>query len=413
MNIEIITIGDELMTGHTVDSNSAYIAEKLLQIGLQINYISTTGDSLEQMEEAFRLALNRSQIVITTGGLGPTDDDITKKAIVKVFKRNLIFHEEVLEDIKTRYALRNIDMPAINQNQALLPQGAKFFPNKHGSAVGLCIAENGRTFISLPGVPREMMQIIDDEIIPFLKNMTDKKCITVMKLRTTGIVESKLAELITPKLKLEAGVKLAYLPSYSGVDLRVIANADNSDESKRKANDLRRYLENSVGKYIYAQDNDSLEEIVGQLLKDNDKTLATAESCTGGFLGSLITNVPGASDWFLGSVVSYANDVKINQLNVSKEIIEQHGAVSEECAHAMASGCRNAIGTDYAVSITGIAGPDGGTDEKPVGTTYIGLASQRETIVNKFNFASDRQANRIRASYAALEMLRRDILDIK
>ncbi len=416
MNIEILTIGDELLTGHTVDSNASYIAEKLLQIGHQVKYMSSTGDSLEQMEEAFRLALNRAQVVITTGGLGPTDDDNTKKAIVKVFKRNLIFHEEVLEDLKKRYAIRNMEMPAINQNQALLPQGAKFFPNKHGSAVGLCISENGRTFISLPGVPREMEQILDDEVLPYISKMPDSDSITVLKLRTTGVGESKLSELINPKLKLESSIKLAYLPTYSGVDLRIIATASTKDESDSLALSLKRHLESTVGKYIYGIDSDKLEEIIGQLLKDNDKTIATAESCTGGYLGSIITSIAGSSNWFIGGIISYDNEVKKNLLQVDKTIIEQHGAVSEECAEAMAVGCRKLLDTDYALSITGIAGPDGGSDEKPVGTVYIGLATKREkdkAIVKKFSLFTDRNANRIRASYAALELLRREILDIQ
>lgn len=413
MDIEIITIGDELLTGHTVDSNSAFIAEKLLDIGLTVKYISSTGDAQEMMEEVFRTAFGRAQLIITTGGLGPTDDDNTKKALVKVFKRNLIFHEEVLEDIKQRYAARGIDMPAINQNQALLPQGATFFPNKYGSAVGLCISENNRTFISLPGVPREMKQIIVDEVIPYLAKLNPEHTIIVNKLRTTGIVESKLSELITPELKLESNVKLAYLPTLSGVDLRVIASDSEPETALTKARELERYLEHTVGKYIYGKNDDTLEDTVGQLLKDNDRTLAVAESCTAGFLGATITAVPGASTYFLGGVISYANDVKINQLKVPADLIEQHGAVSEECAIAMAKGVRELTESDYALSITGIAGPDGGTNDKPVGTTYIGLSSVHDTYARKFNFGRSREATRIRASYAALELLRRDILDIK
>ena len=243
--------------------------------------------------------------------------------------------------------------------------------------------------------------------------MSDSESITVMKLRTTGIGESKLSELINPKLKLESGVKLAYLPTYSGVDLRIISTAKTQEESQSHALNLKRFLESVVGRYIYGKDRDMLEEIIGQLLVDNDKTLATAESCTGGYLGSIITSIPGSSDWFRGAIVSYADNVKINQLQVDKNIIKQYGAVSEECAKAMAEGCRKQLGSDYALSITGIAGPDGGTDEKPVGTTFIGLSSKHDTYAKKFNFGTDRNSNRIRASYSALELLRRDILDIK
>lgn len=413
MKVEILTIGDELLTGHTVDTNSAFIATELTGSGFEIYYKSTTGDSQEMMEDAFRLALSRADIIITTGGLGPTDDDITKKAIVKVFKRNLIFHEEVLEDIKKRYALRGIEMPAINQNQALLPQGAKFFPNPIGSALGLCINENNKIFISLPGVPREMKHILTEEVLPYLNSLRKAQSKKIIKLRTTGIVESKLAEMIMPNLKLEQGVKLAYLPSYSGVDLRIIASAENQNEADEHAYALKRFLQSTVGKYIYGQDDDSLDSVVAQLLLDNDRTISVAESCTGGSLGEAITSVPGSSKYFIGGIISYSNLSKVRQLGVSEEILDRYGAVSEDCAKAMADGCRDKFETDYALSITGIAGPDGGTEQKPVGTTYIGLSSIHGSYAKRFNFGSDRNSNRIRATYAALELLRRDILDIK
>jgi nicotinamide-nucleotide amidase len=412
MDIEIITIGDEIITGHTVDTNSAYIARQLTAIGFDVKYLSAVGDSVEQMVDAFRLAIKRVQVVVTTGGLGPTDDDITKKAIVKLFKRNLIFHEDVLEDIRARYAQRGIDMPAINQNQALLPQGATFFTNKIGSALGICITENDRVFISLPGVPTEMKQILTDSVIPHLKGIRTGPALKVIKLRTTGIIESKLAEMIVPKLKLEPGIKLAYLPSYGGIDLRVMATGENEDEATEKAQKLVRYLESVCGRYIYGGDDDTLEGVVGQLLKDNDKTLAVAESCTAGQLGMLITSVPGSSAYFLGGVIAYSNDVKENQLSVDHDIIKQHGAVSEQCAKAMAEGCRNALGSDYALSVTGIAGPEGGTEQKPVGATFIGLSSVHGTYAREFNFGTHRESNRARAAYAALELLRREILDI-
>jgi len=413
MKIEIITIGDEILTGHTIDSNSAFIAEQLTSIGFNVTYISSTGDSLEQMEESFRLALKRANIVITTGGLGPTDDDNTKKALVKVFKRNLIFHEEILEDIKSRYQVRGIDMPAINQNQALLPQGAKVFPNKSGSAVGIGIIENNRTFISLPGVPFEMKQIMLDEVIPYVKGLITNQSLYIIKLRTTGIVESKLAELIKPNLQLEENVRLAYLPTFSGVDLRILAAGKTFSEAQEKARTQERYLESIAGKYIYGKDDDTLPDILGQLLKDNDKTMAVAESCTGGQLGETITSISGASEFFLGGLITYSNASKIQLLGVPAEIIEKYGAVSEECALAMATGCRNKFECDYALAITGIAGPTGGSDDKPVGTTFIGLSSKYDEYVHKFVLGNNREANRIRASYAALELLRRDILDIK
>ena len=413
MDTEIITIGDELITGHTLDTNSTLIAQKLTDLGITVKYQTSVGDCLEDMESAFHLALKRSRIVIVTGGLGPTDDDITKKAIVRVFKRNLIFQEEILEDIRKRYAMRGIDMPAINQNQALLPQGAQLFPNKFGSAVGICIAESGRIFIALPGVPTEAEQILNDEVIPYLKGLKTGQALKVVKLRTTGTFETKLVELITPGLKLETGVKLAYLPSLSGVDLRIIATSENEKEAEEKAGIMIHHLEATCGRYIYGRDNDTLESVVGQLLRDNDKTIAVAESCTGGQLGMQITAVPGSSDYFPGGVIAYSNDVKTEQLAVDPQIIEKHGAVSEECAKAMAQGCRDRFRSDYALAITGIAGPDGGTETKPVGICFIGLATSHATYARRFTFGSRRSAHRTRAVYAALELLRREILDIK
>jgi nicotinamide-nucleotide amidase len=258
-----------------------------------------------------------------------------------------------------------------------------------------------------------MKQIMVDEVIPYLKGLNFGQPMKITKLRTTGVVEAKLAEMIVTDLKLEPGVRLAYLPAYSGVDLRILASAENQAEADERALKLERYLESKVGKYIYGKNSDTLEAVVGQLLVDNDKTLAVAESCTGGELGQLITSVPGASSYFLGGVVSYANESKIRDLGVDRELIEKHGAVSEECATAMAKGCRERFQSEYALSITGIAGPDGGTDEKPVGTTFIGLASTHACFAHKFNMGVTRESIRARATYAALELLRRDILDIK
>lgn len=412
MDAEIITIGDEIITGHTVDTNGAFIAAALLTIGLNVRFRTSVGDTPDDMEEAFQLALKRAQVVITTGGLGPTDDDITKRSIVKVFKRNLIFHEEILEDIKARYLQRGIEMPAINQNQALLPQGATLFPNATGSAVGICINERGKIFISLPGVPAEMKQIVTDEVLPYLRERFRDEVFAVTKLRTTGIFESRLHEMIKPNLKLESGVKLAYLPSYTGVDLRVIARARTQAEADEKMQTLVRYLETTVGKYIYGRDLDTLVSVVGQLLIDNDKTLAVAESCTAGMVGAAMTSIPGSSTYFLGGILAYANDVKVNELGVSRDTLDQHGAVSEATALAMAVGCRKKFGSDYALAITGVAGPDGGTAEKPVGTVWIGLASAHNTIARLFQLSGRREVVRQRAVACAIELLRREILDI-
>jgi len=413
MKAEVITIGDELLLGFTVDTNSAFIARQLSGLGFEVAYKTTVGDSLDSMEEAFRLALRRVQVVVTTGGLGPTDDDLTKRAIVKVFKRNLIFHEDILEKIKERFAARGMEMPALSQNQALQPQGATFFTNALGSAVGICLSEQGKIFISLPGVPIEMRRIMTDEVIPYLSKLNLRRSLKVITLRTTGIGESHVFEKISDGLKFEPGVKLAYLPGYGAVDLRVIASADTPDDAEQKAQALVRHLEKRIGHYIFGHDNDTLEGVVGQLLKDNDRTLSVAESCTAGQLGMTVTAVPGSSGWFKGGVIAYDNEVKIRQLGVSEEILAAHGAVSQECVLAMAAGARSLFKTDFALAITGIAGPDGGTTDKPVGTTWIGLASARENYARLFVLGRDREINRTRAVNCALELLRREILDIK
>jgi nicotinamide-nucleotide amidase len=412
MDVEIITIGDELLLGRTIDTNSAYIAHKISALGLNVRFKSSVGDDVAEIEEAIKLAVKRSGVVIATGGLGPTDDDNTKKAIVKVFQRRLVFDEKLLEDIRARYARRGIEMPAINQNQALLPSGSHIFKNKIGSAVGIGVIEKDFMFIALPGVPVEMRQIIDDEIIPFLKGKSLGRPLQMVTLRTNGIIESQLAEILSQDLKPESGVKLAYLPGESGVDLRVVGSGDKVEIVGESVRRLVSYIEKKVSKHIYGRDSDTLPSVIGQLLNDNDKTVAAAESCTGGMLGEMITTVSGSSKYFLGSIVAYANEIKERQLGVSKGLLEKHGAVSEECAVEMAVGCRRVFECDYALSITGISGPDGGSEDKPVGTTYIGLSSAHTNFARRFNFGVDRQTNRARACYAALELLRREILDI-
>jgi len=413
MDVELISIGDEIITGHTVDTNSAYIARKLAEIGLPVVYKSSVGDDLKRMEEVFSIALKRSNIVITTGGLGPTDDDVTKRAIVKVFRRNLVFHEEVLEDLRQRFSARGIEMPSINQNQALLPQGAEYLPNRIGSAIGIVINENGRIFVSLPGVPREMQVITDEELIPYLQAHIKEQFLKTIKLRTTGIIESALAEIIQPHLKIPETVRLAYLPAFCGVDLRIIASGRSQQEADSAANEVKEQLVRLAGKYIYAEGDESLEELVGRLLKEKKARVTTAESCTAGMLAAKFTEVPGSSDYFDCGFVTYSNESKVELLDVPPEIIEEHGAVSLQAAEAMALSAREKAGVDYSVAITGIAGPDGGTDEKPVGTVFIAVASPDGVKSKKFSFGRDRHMNRNRTVYAALEMLRRIILGIE
>ncbi len=413
MTVEIVAIGDEIISGHTIDTNSAFIAKKLVEIGLPVVFKTAVGDDIRHMEQVISQALKRADIVITTGGLGPTDDDITRRAIVKVFKRNLVFHEDVLEDLIKRFKERGLEMPSINQNQALLPQGAMYLPNKTGSAIGIVIEENDKIFVSLPGVPREMQIMVDDELIPFLRTRIKREYFKIIKLRTTGIIESALAEKIKPHIKIPNSIKFAYLPSYGGVDLRIIASGDSKEETDKTAEKLSAQLRELIGKYIYGENDDTLEAIIGKLLKERKQTLATAESCTAGLLSGKITDVSGASEYFDRGFITYTNESKMDLLGVPEKTLTDHGAVSAQTAEAMATSVREKAGTDYGVAITGIAGPGGGTEEKPVGTVYIAIASAKGVVSKKFLMSKDRVINRNRSIYAALEMLRRAILEIK
>ena len=412
MIVELISIGDEIITGHTVDTNSVYIARKLADIGLNVVYKTSVGDDLKHMEEVIYQALKRADVVITTGGLGPTDDDITKRVIVKVFKRNLVFQEDILDDIRRRFEARGIKMPSINQNQALLPQGAMYLANRTGSAVGILIAEEGKIFVSLPGVPREATTMTDEELVPYLKEHIKHDYIRVIKLRTTGIMESALAEKIAPNLKIPESVRFAYLPSYSGVDLRIIATSIGKETADKDAESVANQVQELVGKYIFGRDDETLEAIIGKMLIERKQTLTVAESCTAGLLAGQITSVAGSSEYFDRGVITYSNESKIEMLGVPEKIIEEHGAVSKETVEAMASGLREKFKSDYGISITGIAGPGGGTDEKPVGTVFVAVSSSDGVRSKKLLLGNDREINRKRSVYAALELLRRTILEI-
>jgi len=410
MIVEIITIGDELLAGSRIDTNSAFIAGRLESIGLEVRYITSIGDSMDVMVEAISHALRRSDIILATGGLGPTDDDVTKNAICKVFKRKLIFHEDILKSLEKRFADRGIKMPAINQNQALLPQGARFLANKTGSALGIIIDEHGKFFCAMPGVPREMKVMVDEGLLPLLQETYGAPVIVRHRLRTTGIMESALAEKIRPDLNFPDGVSLAYLPSYRGVDLYVKGRGQVAEETRAYVDKVVEVIKKHATPWIYTESDMNLEEIVGLLLTDKKKTLATAESCTGGLLGGTVTAVAGSSAYYLGGVVAYANEVKIKTLGVPAETIEKHGAVSSETARAMAVGVCQLTGSDIGVSVTGIAGPDGGTPEKPVGTIFIGLAHNGQTQAERYSFGNDREINRERTVTAALEMVRRSLI---
>jgi nicotinamide-nucleotide amidase len=413
MRAELITIGDELLFGQTIDTNAAFIGEKFAETGVDLVYHTTVGDQADDLINAIGLALNRVDFVLTTGGLGPTHDDITKKVICKFFKRQLVFHEEILKALEKRYSDLGITMPPINQNQALLPQGAKFIENKVGSALGMIFEERGKTLIAIPGVPAEMEAMVTESIVPMLLQKSAGQVIIHRKLRTIGIMESAIFEKVKDIIDDRSFVKIAFLPGYKGVDIRLTARSDNRAKAEIAIAELEEKYRERIGKYIFGYDNDELPAIIGFLLKEKKLTLAVAESCTGGLLGKTITDISGSSDYFRGGVISYANDIKIGLLKVLPVAIEAHGAVSSETAKSMAEGARETCAADLGLAITGVAGPTGGTQEKPVGLVYIGLASAKETKTKEFRYKSNRQINRLRATYSALDMLRKHLLEIE
>jgi nicotinamide-nucleotide amidase len=410
MRAEIITIGDEIIQGEILDSNSAYIGDRLSGLGIEVAFKTSVGDDLKRITEAIKLSLERVDLVIATGGLGPTNDDLTKKGIVKAFKRNLVFHEDILKKVEEGFKKRGIEMPKINQNQALLPQGAKALSNQYGSAPGIFIQEGKRLFFALPGVPLEMKTIFENEILPFLKSKSSKKFTLQKVLRTTGIVESAIYEKIEPILKFKSPVKIGFLPGFSGVDLKLRIISESDDLAHKIILEIEQKVREILNEYIYGIDQETLEEVLGKLLQNKKKTISVAESCTGGLIGAKFTNVSGSSNYFINGVITYSNEAKIELLKIPKEIIEKYGAVSEQVAILMAEGVKKISNTDYGLSATGIAGPTGGTEEKPIGLVYIGFAHENDSFAQKFIFGGDRQAIRERTAQAALNLARLFIL---
>ncbi|MFQ6003214.1 MAG: competence/damage-inducible protein A [Candidatus Zixiibacteriota bacterium] len=422
MRAEIISIGDEILYGQIADTNSPFIAEKLTGEGIKVVFSTSVGDEISKIAEAFATAQPRVDVIIATGGLGPTSDDLTKKAVVKAFKRNLVFHEKLLKDIEKSFEKRGLSMPKINQNQALLPQGAKPLANKWGVAPGIFIEEGDTFFFALPGVPQEMKWMLENEVLPILRSKKSEAFVVHRKLRTTGIPESAIYEKIGGLIDPKGELKIAFLPSYLGVDIRLVvslsnlvtANLKQKGEAEQtlvrlgqaKIEELEKKIREILGTYVYGTDDQTLEEIVGKLLLEKGKTIAVAESCTGGLIGAKFTNISGSSKYFERGVVTYSNRAKTELLGVPLDIIEKYGAVSEEVAIRMAEGVRELAKTDYGLSATGIAGPTGGTPEKPVGLTYIGFAHENDSFAYKFQFAADRNTNRERAAQAALNMVR-------
>jgi nicotinamide-nucleotide amidase len=410
LRAEIIAIGSELLTPHRTDTNSLWLTERLNSVGIEVQLKTVVGDHEPILEETVRDALRRSDVIISTGGLGPTEDDITRKVFARVTGRQLKLDFAVLEQIRERFASRGYQMTPNNERQALILQGGVVLPNPNGSAPGIKLEHEGKLVVLLPGPPRENQPMFNDYVMPDLERLSRGVRISKRVLKVTGLGESALDEMIAPIYKEYTNPSTTILFTDSEIEIHLTANAETAARAEGVVDELTDKLEEKLGYYCYSTRGESLEEVVGHRLRLKQFTIATAESCTGGLVAERLTRVPGSSDYFIGSVVSYSGEAKVRLLDVAEELIEQQGAVSGEVAEAMARGVKARMNSTIAVSVTGTTGPGGGTDSVPVGTVYIGLADDVVTSNRRLILPGDRHLIRWRASTAALEMIRRRYL---
>lgn len=409
---EILTIGTELLLGQTIDTNSAYIGETLAAAGIEVYWKSTVGDHEIRIREALRAALARSEIVIATGGLGPTEDDLTCRAIAAELGRKLHLDQTVLESIHRRFTERRLAMPRNNERQAMIPEGATVIPNLHGTAPGLAIRlGDEKIVVVMPGVPSEMQAMLKEQVIPLLREVSCVRArIYSRTLKVCGTSESALDETIGDLIRVSRNPTIALLAYPGEIHIRLTVKTDSEVEGDRRLDDLEVRLRERLGELLFGRGEEQLEGVVGRLLIEAQQTVAVAESCTGGLLCHRLTNLPGSSAYFVRGEVVYSNHAKERLLGVPHELIEEHGAVSQSVALAMAAGMRQVAGTDLALGITGIAGPGGGTATKPIGLTYIAIASRDGVACREYRFLGDRKTNKLLASQEALDILRRRLL---
>ncbi len=411
MQAEIISIGTELLLGKTVNTNATYLSKKLSGLGIDLFYQTTVSDNRMRLFTVLKRAMHRSDIVIATGGLGPTVDDLTLEIIAQVTQRKLILNPAVLKDIKDHFHQRHIPMPKANIRQALIPEGAKALKNEVGTAPGLIIPCDKKVLIALPGVPQEMKPMMERDIIPYLvKSFAGEWVMVSRTIKTCGLAESQVNQKVKDILKLKPPVTVGIYVHTKSVDLNITAKAKNKRQAEKLINPVETKIRSRLKRYIYGKDNQTLEEVVARILNKNKKTIAIAESCTGGLISKRLTNISGSSIYFSLGLVAYSNRVKQTLLGVPAETLKKYGAVSKEVARLMATNIRQLAKTDLGLGVTGIAGPTGGTKEKPVGLVYIALATPRKIQCQEFHFHGDRNAVRLRASQAALDMVRRYLI---
>lgn len=409
MKAELISTGTELLLGQILNTNARFLGQRLAELGIDLFYQTTVGDNESRLADVFRSAYHRADVVIVTGGLGPTQDDLTKETIAKVLGLNMSIDEKSLAHVEEFFRVRGRKMPETNRKQAVMPEGSTVIPNKIGTAPGVLIEKDGKTVVVLPGPPVEMQPMFTETVEPYLKKKLgrDKMVIISRVLRILGIGESAIEECIRDLVDEQTNPTIAFLAPRGEVLIRITAKAKNKGEALRGIAKLEKEIRKRLGDCIYGVDEDTMEKVVAGLLRERGLTLSVAESCTGGLIAQRLTSVPGVSDSFMYGIVTYSNDSKVQLLGVPPEVIEKHGAVSEETALEMVKGVRQACGTDLAIATTGIAGPGGGTPEKPVGLVYIGFADRLTTVVQKYMFAGDREVIRWQTSNAALNLVRK------
>lgn len=413
MLAEIITIGDELLIGQVIDTNSAWMAGQLNSIGIKVHQITSVSDQREHILQALKEASARVELIIMTGGLGPTKDDITKKTLCEYFDAPLEIHNETLEHVTRIFRSYGLPLTELNRLQAMVPKGCTVLKNKNGTAPGMWFEFQGKIYISMPGVPFEMKGLMNDEVMPRLQGQSKQRIIH-RTILTQGEGESLLAARIESwENNLPGFIKLAYLPQPGIVRLRLTATGTDEEILRKALVKAEEELMPLAGELIFGYGEETMAEVVGKLLKAKGLTLATAESCTGGQIAQMITSVAGSSDYFKGAVVAYSNEVKENILGVNHQTLLDHGAVSEATVIEMAVGVKNRLSTDYAIAVSGIAGPSGGTEEKPVGTTWIAISTPSGTRARHFRFGEHRERNIQRAALTALSLLRKELLSLQ
>ncbi len=409
MNAEILSIGDELLIGQVVNTNASWLGEQLALLGIPVRRITAVGDSHDEVLRAFQRAWSEQEIVIVTGGLGPTHDDVTRAAVCDFFRTSLVQNDQVLADIEHMFARRKRALSDVNRDQAMVPSSAAILRNTQGTAPGYHFSEGGKHFFVTPGVPYEMHGMFERDILPVLQAQFRGSRVS-RTLLTTGIAESTLADLLAGIDTYRSDGRVAFLPSPMGVRIRLTAEAAEEERARETLEDLQHFVTDRASEYLFGTGTQTLEEVVGSLLVEHGQTLAVAESCTGGLITDKITNVSGSSSWFERGVVAYSNISKVEILGTDASLIQTHGAVSSEVACAMADGIRIGARSSIGLATTGIAGPAGGSEEKPVGLVWIAISTARETLAHAYYFGDHRIRTKQRAAQAALDMVRRRIL---